>query len=140
MQPIESWLMELVRPKRIIIVDDDPTIHELLARELRDYNCSITVAVNGEDALAMIRAKEFDLAVIDLKMDGMDGADLFREVRRHDEMTPIVIFSAHLTQEKVQEISQIGFCLFVLKPQFIDVEFVFRFCHLLGIKKRYCSK
>lgn len=136
---LEEWVSEAVRPKEILLVDDDPEIHELLTRYLRYYNCNITSAMTGAQAMEILSKRKTDVAVVDLKMNGMCGAQLFSAIRQQDIHTPIIIFSGNISPEKVAEVSKSGFCLFLIKPTVIDKEFIEHFCHILGIRKAYCQ-
>ena len=64
----------------ILVVDDDPTVLEVLSRQLEEYQ--VTVADSGEEALAQVRQNGFDLVIADVRMPGMDGVELLENVRK----------------------------------------------------------
>ncbi|MHB9836396.1 response regulator transcription factor [Paraburkholderia terrae] len=77
----------------ILVVDDDPNIRQLLGDYLRSMGYQSTTATNGAQMKQIIKASQIDLVVLDLMLDGEDGLELTRELRRERGM-PIVILSA----------------------------------------------
>ena len=66
---------------RILIVDDDRNSREVIAKILSLRRYDVDVASNGHDALELIRQREYGLALIDYRMPGMDGVELYRKIR-----------------------------------------------------------
>ena len=79
---------------KIIIVDDDPNIRELVRVLLKNGGFNSCEAVDGRDALRVISAENPDLAVIDLMMPNMDGYDLCRNLRKYYENLPVLMLTA----------------------------------------------
>jgi len=77
----------------ILVVDDDPNIRQLLGDYLHSMGYQATTATNGAQMKQIITASPIDLVVLDLMLDGEDGLELTRELRRERGM-PIVILSA----------------------------------------------
>lgn len=77
----------------ILIVDDDPSIRQLLRDYLREMGYEASVAANGAQMRQAMRASQVDLIVLDLMLDGEDGLELTRELAR-EHGVPIVILSA----------------------------------------------
>ncbi|WNC93641.1 response regulator transcription factor [Paraburkholderia sp. FT54] len=77
----------------ILIVDDDPNIRQLLRDYLRDMGYEASTAGSGTQMERIIRTSQVDLVVLDLMLDGEDGLDLTRELRR-EHSVPIIILSA----------------------------------------------
>ena len=69
-------------PGRVLLIDDEPEICELLIDFLEDSGLAVETACNGQDALRLIAARDFDAIVCDLRMPGMDGPALFDQVAR----------------------------------------------------------
>jgi HD-like signal output (HDOD) protein/ActR/RegA family two-component response regulator len=89
--------------KRILFVDDDPLLLELyaVAMEKESDRWEINSAENGTRALAILAAKKFDVVVSDMRMPGMDGVELMREVRNLHPHTSRIIISALGDQEEI---------------------------------------
>jgi two-component system, chemotaxis family, chemotaxis protein CheY len=83
-----------VAGKRVLVVDDDPDIRELLFTALEDDGFEVVPAGNGQEALAIIETFRPDVIVLDLMMPVMDGWQFAAELRKRDEDIPIVLLSA----------------------------------------------
>jgi CheY-like chemotaxis protein len=83
-----------VAGKRVLVVDDDPDIRELLFTALEDEGFDVVPAANGREALAIIRTFRPDVIVLDLMMPVMDGWQFASELRARDEDIPLVLLSA----------------------------------------------
>ena len=86
-----------VAGKRVLVVDDDPDIRELLFTALEDEGFEVVPAGNGQEALAIIKTFRPDVIVLDLMMPVMDGWQFAQELRARDEGDediPLVLLSA----------------------------------------------
>jgi two-component system phosphate regulon response regulator PhoB len=83
-------------PHRILIVDDEKDIRELLSFQLQQHGFITVTATNGEDALEKIEEKAPDLIILDLMMPKMDGAEVCRALKREEKTRriPIIILTA----------------------------------------------
>ena len=80
--------------KRILIVEDEPELQELLCAYLQDAGYAAAVAGDGAAALDLFRAQSFDLVLLDLMLPGMDGITLLREARKMGCQVPVLILTA----------------------------------------------
>ena len=80
-------------PQRILVVDDEPAVTDLLAYNLRKAHYEVLVAADGRQALQQARAEAPDLILLDLMLPEMDGLDLCRELRRTSQV-PIIMLTA----------------------------------------------
>lgn len=79
--------------RRLLVVDDDVDMRELVARMLAKDRHRVTLAADGETALRLFRTAPFDLVVSDLFMPDSDGLELLRGIRAHKPETPVVVLS-----------------------------------------------
>ena len=79
---------------KVLIIEDDPVIVELLAIHLTDLACRITSVHNGSEGLQLALKEEFDLIILDLMLPGVNGMDICRRIRHAGHSTPILILSA----------------------------------------------
>ncbi|MGZ8716294.1 MAG: response regulator transcription factor [Gaiellaceae bacterium] len=79
---------------RVLIVEDQPKLAELLARGLREEGHAADVADRGEDALWMAPAALYDVIVLDIMLPGIDGLETCRELRRGGVWTPVLMLTA----------------------------------------------
>jgi DNA-binding response OmpR family regulator len=78
----------------VLIVDDDVNLSRLLRTILRSSGYRVLTASSGEDALALLAEEPVDLVVLDLRMPGMDGRTVYREMRSRNIEAPVMIASA----------------------------------------------
>jgi two-component system OmpR family response regulator len=79
---------------RILVVDDDPELRELLAGYLKTQGLSATTAADGRAMWASLTAQAADLIVLDLNLPGTDGLSLCRELRARGSTTPVIMLTA----------------------------------------------
>ena len=111
------------RAPRLLVVDDDPNIRELLTQELTEAGYVVRVATNGREALVEVRRERPDLVVLDVMMPEMNGFDV-AAILKNDPLTmdiPIVILS--IVQDRERGI-RIGVDRYLTKP--IDTDLLFR--------------
>jgi len=101
---------------RILLVDDEDTLRYVLRETLIDEGYSIDVANDGFQALEHVKLKSYDLLITDIKMHGMDGLQLIREIKRNGSHLKIVIITAYGSLEMVKEAARLGVVEFVSKP------------------------
>ncbi len=92
--------LEVIRGRRVLIVDDEREIAELIADQLAPLEVQTSVALSGDEALSLLHSERFDAITLDILMPGRDGFDVLREIRADPELrsTPIVfvsVFSGH---------------------------------------------
>lgn len=80
--------------KRILVIDDDAGMRELLDAELKDAGYEVTTSETAFDGLALLQKKHFDLVVLDIKMPGMDGIEALGRIIGVERGLPVVIHSA----------------------------------------------
>jgi DNA-binding response OmpR family regulator len=83
--------MSVVPRERILVVDDEASIRELVGAYLRAEGFDVDEAADGEDALDRFRRSPPDLVVLDLRLPGIDGLDVLREIRRSSSVYVIVL-------------------------------------------------
>ncbi|HEJ1087265.1 TPA: response regulator transcription factor [Serratia marcescens] len=86
------------KPKRILIVEDDGDIAELLQLHLRDEGYAISHAADGNRGMAMLAQGGWDALILDLMLPGVDGLEICRRARTMTRYTPIIIISARSSE------------------------------------------
>ncbi len=79
----------------ILLVDDEPTLRLSMGDALEDAGHRVTRAADGRVALEIVRARVFDVVVTDIRMPGLDGLSLFREVRESSPDTSVILMTAY---------------------------------------------
>ncbi len=107
---------------RILTVEDETAVTQLLALVLCGPNCKVTAAADGWEALAKIdaAAHPFDVVITDHNMPRVTGLDLVRQLRKRDFAGKIVVLSAFLNEENTRAYTALGVDLMLAKPFDMD--------------------
>jgi DNA-binding NtrC family response regulator len=107
---------------RLLVIEDDPAGLMALAEALRTHFSDATVdtAASAESALLLIAATEYDAIVSDIKMPGMDGVALLKEIKAYRPETPVLLVTAHHNLDIEDHALRLGVFAFIEKP--IDVD------------------
>jgi excisionase family DNA binding protein len=104
-----------VRP-RVLVVDDEASIRDLLAKTLALAEYDVDVAPDGRSALERMRLYPYDLLIADLKMPGMDGLTVIREAKRYKADLPVIIITGFSTESSAIEAVNLGVAGYLTKP------------------------
>ena len=77
----------------VLLVDDDPVLLRALARQLRTGGYEVETALDGQEAMRLVRSHGYDVIVSDIAMPNLDGMQLLREVRAHDLHVPVALIT-----------------------------------------------
>jgi two-component system response regulator GlrR len=103
-------------PARILLVDDDKDLLQLISMRLGAAGYAVTAVESGEAALVSLAVSRPQLVVTDLRMQGMDGLALFEEIRRMSTAIPVIILTAHGTIPEAVAATRKGVFGFLTKP------------------------
>jgi two-component system KDP operon response regulator KdpE len=103
-------------PRRILIVDDEPTILRALRHALEAHGYEIDAAMTGEQAVARTADLAPDLVILDLGLPGIDGLETIRRIRSFDPLVPILVLSAHGDDDSKVRALDLGADDYVAKP------------------------
>lgn len=105
---------------KILVVDDEPSIVEVLKTLLGRDGYAVTVAADGTEAVKKMSSEKFDLLISDVRMQPMDGVTLLRQAREMNEHLAIIMMTAYATVETAVEAMKNGAFDYVCKPFKID--------------------
>ena len=116
--PHESAPARKDRHHRILVVDDEPSIRELLVKTLSLAEYDVDTATDGNNALSRLRdgGSGCDLAIVDLKMPGMDGLMLIRQLKKEQPDLPVIIITGFSTEVSAIEALNLGVAGYLTKP------------------------
>lgn len=100
----------------VLVVDDDPSLLRLLTLRLQTAGYSVVGAESGEQALAQLAACRPDLVITDLRMEKMDGMELFEAIRRVNAVLPVIMLTAHGSIPDAVNATKRGIFSFLTKP------------------------
>jgi excisionase family DNA binding protein len=104
--------------QRVLVVDDEASIRDLLAKTLALAEYEVDTASDGPNALDRLRARRgaYDLMIADLRMPGMDGLSMIREVKQLNPNLPIIIITGFSTESSAIEAVNLGVAGYLTKP------------------------
>ena len=101
---------------RVLVVDDEASIRDLLSKTLALAEYDVDVAPDGRSALERMRMYPYDLLIADLKMPGMDGLTVIREAKRYKGDLPVIIITGFSTESSDIEAVNLGVAGYLTKP------------------------
>jgi len=104
------------KPAHLLLVDDDPGLLKLLGMRLVSEGYSIVTAESGQEGLKVLGREKIDLVISDLRMDEMDGMQLFTEIQKLQPGMPVIILTAHGSIPDAVAATQQGVFSFLTKP------------------------
>lgn len=102
--------------KRILVVDDEEEIRELIVMSIEGLGLSIVEAPNGQEALKLIQESPFHLVVSDLNMPIKGGISLLEDVRKFDSNLPFIFLTGFTDKESLGAAATLGAAGFIEKP------------------------
>jgi DNA-binding NtrC family response regulator len=115
--PAPPEALDLVR---VLLVDDEAEFIESMARVLRRRGMQVHTARDAVAGLAILQREAIDVAVVDIKMPGMDGIELFGRLRREGIEAEVILLTGHATVDSAVEGLKKGAFDYLLKPQDVD--------------------
>ncbi len=101
---------------RVLVVDDDSDVAELIAIHIRDMDWEVIIASDGKEAIEEIKKNDFDIVLLDLMLPEVDGMEVCRRIREEDPAIPIMAISAKNQELDVILAYKQGFDDYVSKP------------------------
>ncbi len=101
---------------RILVVDDESSIRDLLAKTLSLSDYDVDTAADGRAALERLRLYVYDLLIVDLKMPGIDGLTVIREAKRLKADIPVIVITGFSTESAAIEALNLGVTSYLTKP------------------------
>jgi DNA-binding NtrC family response regulator len=103
-------------PGRVLLVDDDPDICDLVVERLSRRQLSVTAKASAEEALPAALLEPFDLVIVDLKLPGMTGTEFCSRLSQSRPDLPVIVITAHGTMDTAVEALRAGAHDFIVKP------------------------
>ena len=119
---------------RVLVVDDEVSMRELLSIMLRKSGYDVTVADGGEAAVELLRTAVFDLVITDLRMRKIDGLAVLRTAKELSPQTVVLVVTAYASTETTVEAMKLGAYDYITKPFKLD-EIRFRIANALEPKR-----
>ncbi len=103
-------------PIRLLIVDDEVGFVNILAKRLSRRNMEVASAYTGTEAIQILRKQDFDVAVLDLKMEEMDGIEVLKIFKKMDPKMVVIMLTGHGSEQAAREGIEFGAFDYLTKP------------------------
>jgi excisionase family DNA binding protein len=114
--PVQGQAQQRPGRHRVLVVDDEASIRELLSKTLALAEYDVDTAADATSALDRMRSAGYDLLIADLKMPGMDGLTLIRQAKRIKSDLPVIIITGFSTESSAIEAVNLGVAGYLTKP------------------------
>ena len=102
-------------PKKLLLAEDERAIAKALQLKLSLSGFEVDVASNGEEALIMMKAKKFDLLLLDIMMPKVDGFSVMTEMKKNKNKTPVIVLSNLSQEDDAARAKELGAVDFFIK-------------------------
>ncbi|RJQ84122.1 MAG: response regulator [Desulfobacteraceae bacterium] len=107
-------------PTHILLVDDEKDFVEMLALRLQESGEKVTPAFDGRMCLDLLKKRNIDVVILDIKMPGMDGIQVLKEIKSQYPLIEVILLTGHGTAETAVEGMKLGAFDYLLKPSDFD--------------------
>jgi DNA-binding NtrC family response regulator len=119
-------------PSKVLLVDDEEDFVEMLSLRLQETGEKVTSANSGQECLESLDKTAVDVVILDIKMPGMDGIEVLKEIKSRFPLVEVIMLTGHGTVETAVEGMKLGAFDYLLKPaDFTDLK-----AKLEGARKR----
>lgn len=106
--------------RKLLVVDDEHDICEFVENFFRERGFHVFTALNGEEAISIVRKERPDIILLDIKMQGMDGIAALKHIKEIDRNSKVIMVTALEDQDKMNEAYRLGACDYITKPLVLD--------------------
>ena len=103
-------------PVRLLLVDDEEGYVNVLSKRMSRRNIEVTAALSGSEGIQRLRKDEFDVAILDLKMEDMDGMEVLKIFKKMDPDMPVIMLTGHGSEKAAREGLELGAFDYLTKP------------------------
>ncbi len=108
-------------PVRLLLVDDEQGFVNVLAKRIAKRNIQVRKAFSGFEAIQILREEKFDVAVLDLKMEDMDGIEVLKIFKKMAPNLQVIMLTGHGSEIAAREGMEYGAMDYLIKPCDFDV-------------------
>ncbi|WP_272701148.1 response regulator [Desulfovibrio sp. Fe33] len=107
-------------PIRVLLVDDELGFLDVLAKRMGKRGYAVTTAGSGAESIRVLRDHDFDVAVLDLKLEDMDGIEVLQIMKKMVPELPVIMLTGHGSEQAAREGVESGAFDYLLKPCDLD--------------------
>lgn len=111
-------MTDTIRKPRILVIEDQPEVRNLLRLALTRAGCEVAIAETGAEGLQLAETGKFDLITSDVDLPDMNGFEVCSRLRNHAELrdTPVVLVTGRFSEEDVRRGREVGAADYITKP------------------------
>jgi DNA-binding NtrC family response regulator len=114
--PLKRWDMMQEERIRLLLVDDEEGYVNVLSNRMAKRNVDVTKALSGTAGIQALRKGDFDVAVVDLKMEDMDGIEVLKVFKKMVPSMPVIMLTGHGSEQAAREGMESGAFDYLIKP------------------------
>jgi DNA-binding response OmpR family regulator len=103
-------------PTRLLLVDDEKGFGEVLAKRLSRRNITVTSVLSGKEGVRALRGQDFDIVLLDLKMEDLDGIEVLKIFKIMAPDMPVIILTGHGSEQAARDGLTLGAEDYLMKP------------------------
>jgi len=107
---------EHLEPVQLLLVDDERGFVDIISKRMGKRNIEVTKAFSGTEGIRALRGQDFDVAVLDLKMEDMDGIEVLKLFKKIVPDMPVIMLTGHGSEQAAREGIQFGAFDYLTKP------------------------
>ena len=104
---------------KILLIDDNKFIRDSFSERLKNYKYEVISAKDGEEAIDKIAADDFDVVITDIRMPKVNGIEVLKFTKKNKLKTKVIMMSAYLDQEVINEVMKLGAYKYIGKSSFL---------------------
>ena len=101
---------------KVLLVDDEKSFVEVLNKRLSKRNIDVTMTFSGTEGIRALRKVDFDVAILDLKMEDMNGLEVLKIFKKIYPKMEVIILTGHESEQTAREGVKYGACAYLTKP------------------------
>ncbi|MFA5147081.1 MAG: response regulator [Candidatus Omnitrophota bacterium] len=106
--------------RKLLVVDDEHDICDFVKNFFGERGFQVFTALNGDEALALVKKEKPEIVLLDIKMNGMDGIATLKHLKAIDRNIKVIMVTAMEDQDKMNEACRLGACEYITKPLILD--------------------
>jgi CheY-like chemotaxis protein len=131
---LNDYVKRLLRPSRILLVEDDQAVCSVIGVLANRFNCELVTVHTAKEAIEAVSTGRFDLVLLDYQLPDGDGVEVFKTIRNQSCDLPVCIVTGYLSENLIEKVRDIGFAVFVQKPRDLTVKNLVNIFMTFGIK------
>ena len=106
--------------RKLLVIDDESDICDFVKNFFQERGYSVFTALNGDEAISLVKREKPEVVLLDVKMKGMDGIAVLKHIKDIDKKIKVIMVTALEDRDKMDEACRLGACEYITKPLALD--------------------